>query len=78
MSYQRWVEGILTVKYSILIDKLYIIIGRCGTAENSYQIRLPKPLYKNRPNYVYTRIEGYIDKGGMRTGFGITCYNLLK
>jgi len=29
----------------------------------SYQIRLPKPLYKNRPNYVYTRIEGYIDKG---------------
>jgi hypothetical protein len=37
----------------------------------SYQIRLPKPLYKNRPNHVSTRIEGYIDKGGMGTGFGI-------
>jgi transcriptional regulator GlxA family with amidase domain len=32
---------------------------------------LPKPLYKNRPNLVFTRIEGYIDKGGMRTGFGM-------
>ena len=37
----------------------------------SYQIRLSKPFYKNRPNLCMPRIYGYADKGGLGTGFGI-------
>ena len=35
--------------------------------------RLAKTLDKNRPNPDFTRIEGYMNKASIRTGFGMNC-----